>query len=138
MQFNIFNVVGSVVRCGSLYSEVSVLREIFFPALFVVLFFFPTIMSGQNTNTVSTNTTSEEVGQTDTIKTAFVTASAKPSSTLQSAPLQVMAKSDFERLGIRELHEAVKTFSGVQIKDYGGIGGVKTVSVILFFIFATN
>ena len=129
MQFNIFNVVGSVVRCGSLYSEVSVLREIFFPALFVVLFFFPTIMSGQNTNTVSTNTTSEEVGQTDTIKTAFVTASAKPSPTLRSAPMQVMAKSDFERLGIKELHEAVKTFSGVQIKDYGGIGGVKTVSV---------
>ena len=129
MQFNIFNVVGSVVRCGSLYSEVSVLREIFFPALFVVLFFFPTIMSGQNTNTVSTNTSTEEVGQTDTIKTAFVTASAKPSPTLQSAPLQVMAKSDFERLGIKELHEAVKTFSGVQIKDYGGIGGVKTVSV---------
>lgn len=65
----------------------------------------------------------------DTIVTAFVTASAKPSSTVQSAPLQVLDKSDFERLGIKELHEAVKTFSGVQIKDYGGIGGVKTVSV---------
>ncbi len=67
--------------------------------------------------------------QGDTLKTAVVTASAKPSPTLQSAPLQVMSKSDFEKLGIKELHEAVKTFSGVQIKDYGGIGGVKTVSV---------
>ena len=57
--------------------------------------------------------------QGDTLKTAVVTASAKPSPTLQSAPLQVMSKSDFEKLGIKELHEAVKTFSGVQIKDYG-------------------
>ena len=65
----------------------------------------------------------------DTLKSAVVTATAKPSATVQSAPLQVMDKGDFSKLGIKELHEAVKTFSGVQIKDYGGIGGVKTVSV---------
>lgn len=65
----------------------------------------------------------------DTISTAIVTASAKPSATLQATPLQVMGKSEFDKLGIKELHEAIKTFSGVQIKDYGGIGGVKTVSV---------
>ena len=65
----------------------------------------------------------------DTLRSAVVTASAKPSATVQSAPLQVMDKGDFSKLGIKELHEAVKTFSGVQIKDYGGIGGVKTVSV---------
>ena len=67
--------------------------------------------------------------QQDTIKRAVVTASSKPSAAVQSAPLQVMDKGDFSKLGIKELHEAVKTFSGVQIKDYGGIGGVKTVSV---------
>lgn len=67
--------------------------------------------------------------QQDTLKATVVTASAKPSPTLRSTPLQVMSKGDFEKLGIKELHEAVKTFSGVQIKDYGGIGGVKTVSV---------
>lgn len=65
----------------------------------------------------------------DTLRSAVVTASAKPSATMQSAPLQVMDKADFSKLGIKELHEVVKTFSGVQIKDYGGIGGVKTVSV---------
>ena len=53
----------------------------------------------------------------DTLKSAVVTAAAKPSATLQGAPLQVMGKSDFSKLGIKELHEAVKTFSGVQIKD---------------------
>ncbi len=65
----------------------------------------------------------------DTLVQAVVTASAKPSVTVQGAPLQVMDKGSFEKLGIKELHEAVKRFSGVQIKDYGGIGGVKTVSV---------
>ena len=65
----------------------------------------------------------------DTLRSAVVTASAKPSATVQSVLLQVMNKRDFSRLGIKELHEVVKTFSGVQIKDYGGIGGVKTVSV---------
>ncbi len=67
--------------------------------------------------------------KSDTLVTAVVTASSKPSPTLQSAPLQVLSKGDFDKLGIKELHEAVKTFSGVQIKDYGGIGGVKTVSI---------
>ena len=71
---------------------------------------------------------SEEQMQ-DTLKSAVVTAAAKPSAALQGAPLQVMDKEDFSKFGIKELHEAVKTFSGVQIKDYGGIGGVKTVSI---------
>ncbi len=70
-----------------------------------------------------------DAGQEDTLRTTVVVAKAKPSPTLQSAPLQVMAQDEFQKLGIKELHEAVKTFSGVQIKDYGGIGGVKTVSV---------
>ena len=129
MQLKVFNVVGNGVCRFKLCSIASVLRAILFPAIAFASIFFPTDIAGQNTNTATTNTTTEEVGQTDTIKTAFVTASAKPSPTLQSAPLQVMSKGDFERLGIKELHEAVKTFSGVQIKDYGGIGGVKTVSV---------
>jgi outer membrane cobalamin receptor len=97
--------------------------------LTVSVFFFPMVSFGQNTNAVSTKNRSVEAELADTLGTAVVTASAKPSATRQSAPLQVMAKSDFEKLGIKELHQAVKTFSGVQIKDYGGIGGVKTVSV---------
>lgn len=34
-----------------------------------------------------------------------------------------------ERIGTISLHEAVGQFAGVSIKDYGGIGGLKTVSV---------
>jgi len=40
-----------------------------------------------------------------------------------------MDRDAARRLGLDELHEAVRTFTGVQIRDYGGIGGIKTVSV---------
>ena len=38
-------------------------------------------------------------------------------------------KAGIERLGVQDLSEAVKRFSGVTVQDYGGIGGLKTVSV---------
>lgn len=40
-----------------------------------------------------------------------------------------MTEAEIERLGTIGLHEAVNQFSGVSIRDYGGIGGLKTVSV---------
>ncbi len=58
-----------------------------------------------------------------------VTAISKPSPTLQSAPVQVIDREAIERLGAQELHEAVKNLAGVNIRDYGGIGGLKTVSI---------
>ncbi len=48
---------------------------------------------------------------------------------MQSAPLQVLDRAGLDRLGIQEMHDALKTFSGLQVKDYGGVGGIKTVSV---------
>lgn len=58
-----------------------------------------------------------------------VTEKARSSVTRQGAPFQLMNKGDIERLGLEDLSEAVKRFSGVSVKDYGGIGGLKTVSV---------
>jgi len=66
---------------------------------------------------------------TDTLTQTTISAERIPSATLQSAPMQVIDRSELDRLGIQELHEAVRTFSGVQVRDYGGIGGIKTVSV---------
>ena len=36
---------------------------------------------------------------------------------------------EMERLGVHEVADAVRHFSGVTVKDYGGIGGLKTISV---------
>lgn len=46
-----------------------------------------------------------------------------------AAPIQVMNRAQMERMGIQEVAAAVKHFSGVSVKDYGGIGGLKTISV---------
>lgn len=58
-----------------------------------------------------------------------VVAKSRPSVTREATPLQVMDKAGIERLGVQDLSEAVKRFSGVTVQDYGGIGGLKTVSV---------
>ncbi len=63
------------------------------------------------------------------LKGVEVVEKARPSTTREATPLQVMDRTGIERLGIQDLSEAVKRFSGATVKDYGGIGGLKTVSV---------
>ena len=58
-----------------------------------------------------------------------VVSSLKPSSLVASSPLQVMAQGDFLRTGSLSLSDAVKRMTGVDVHDYGGVGGLKTVSV---------
>ena len=58
-----------------------------------------------------------------------VVAQPRVSVARQAAPLQALDYRSMARLGIRDLSEAVRRFSGVTVKDYGGIGGLKTVSI---------
>lgn len=90
-------------------------------ALLFVLYFllYDSHLFAQNQDSVKV----EQLGQ------IYVVGSAKPSSTKQSVPIQTLDNKAFERLGMQDLFEAVRTFSGVSIRDYGGIGGVKTVSI---------
>lgn len=46
-----------------------------------------------------------------------------------SVPVQSLGASDISALGLRDMAEAIRHFSGVSVKDYGGIGGLQTVSV---------
>ena len=48
---------------------------------------------------------------------------------LASSPVQTLSHADMERLGIRDMGDALKRFAGVQVKDYGGVGGMKTVNI---------
>lgn len=45
------------------------------------------------------------------------------------SPVQKIMQQGISRLGAVGLHEVAGQFSGVSIKDYGGIGGLKTVSI---------
>ncbi len=44
-------------------------------------------------------------------------------------PTQKLAGDELERLSAHSVADAIRYFSGVQIKDYGGIGGLKSVNI---------
>ncbi len=46
-----------------------------------------------------------------------------------ASPTQKIDKEQMQRVGATQIADAVKHMSGVSIKDYGGIGGLKTISV---------
>lgn len=58
-----------------------------------------------------------------------ISAQIKPSVSRSTTPLQVIDNTEIERVGILSVSDAVRRFSGVTVKDYGGIGGMKTVSI---------
>lgn len=69
--------------------------------------------------------------QTDTTKKLKeVKINTKPLPNVQSlSPIQQVSANAFGQLSAFNVADAIRDFAGVNIKDYGGIGGLKTVSV---------
>ena len=57
-----------------------------------------------------------------------VSTQAPPSETYTSTPTQVVTTEKIEQTGAVQLSDAVKQMNGVTLKDYGGVGGIKTMS----------
>ena len=67
----------------------------------------------------------------DTVRTldeVEVSTQRAPSTVNTAAPTQVMDVEKIEAQGALQLSDAVKQMAGVTLKDYGGVGGMKTVS----------
>ncbi|HEY8781429.1 MAG TPA: TonB-dependent receptor [Mucilaginibacter sp.] len=65
-----------------------------------------------------------------TKKLKEVKVNTKPLPKIQTiTPSQQISANDFDRYSAFNVADAVRDFAGVNIKDYGGIGGLKTVSV---------
>ena len=47
----------------------------------------------------------------------------------ETIPAQVLGGKDLERLNSLSVADALRYFSGVQLKDYGGVAGLKTINV---------
>lgn len=58
-----------------------------------------------------------------------VTAGAVTNSVTASVPVQTVEKRQMDQLGIANVADAVKRMAGASVRDYGGIGGMKTVSL---------
>lgn len=53
----------------------------------------------------------------------------RPNSTLTQTPTQVADVERLELLGATQAADALRQMAGATLKDYGGVGGIKTVSV---------
>lgn len=72
---------------------------------------------------------SQKVTDTLQINEILVTTNKIRFNDKSSVPVQSLTQKEIERLTGTNVAEAIKYFSGVSIKDYGGIGGLKTVMV---------
>ncbi len=70
----------------------------------------------------------DTTGTTQNLRNLEVTASQQQ-PIRATAPVQTMHRARLEHLGNIGVSDAIKHFSGVTVNDYGGMGGLKTVSV---------
>lgn len=60
---------------------------------------------------------------------SIVQPQTKPNVILSQTPTQVATQEQIQKLGDAVLSDALRRMAGVTLRDYGGIGGIKTVSV---------
>lgn len=64
-----------------------------------------------------------------TLQSATVTGRTKINTFKQAIPAQQLDRKALQAIGYNSMADAAKYFAGVLVKDYGGVGGLKTVSV---------
>ena len=74
------------------------------------------------------------VEKLDTIKAyrigeVTVTEQYRKAEIRTTAPFQTLSAKQLSKLNALQVSDAIRHFSGVSVRDYGGIGGLKTVSV---------
>ncbi|MDE5608525.1 MAG: TonB-dependent receptor [Muribaculaceae bacterium] len=68
----------------------------------------------------------EQMDTTYLLQDVYVTA-RQPNSDI--IPVQTLSGEELRRLNSNSIADALRYFSGVQVKDYGGVGGIKTVNI---------
>ena len=79
------------------------------------------VLHGAAQDTTRTRVTLPEVVVTEK--------NARPNSTLTQTPTQVVEVERLELLSGTQVADALRQMAGATLKDYGGVGGIKTVSV---------
>lgn len=68
----------------------------------------------------------DSVGRTHRLENVEVTTRRRQAEVI---PSQQLGGEELRRLNSQSVADALRYFSGVQIKDYGGVGGIKTVNI---------
>ena len=78
--------------------------------------------------TSQTLTDTTTVG-THSLHSVVVEGHRTPDQVATALPMQRYERSDMEQMGLTSVADAARRFAGTNVRDYGGIGGMKTVSV---------
>lgn len=79
--------------------------------------------------TMASSLFSQSLDSLQYLPEVVITEKYQNSEIRSSSPLQILLQKSIENLNALQVSDAVKHFSGVTVRDYGGIGGLKTVSV---------
>ncbi len=63
------------------------------------------------------------------LQRVVISAEKKPNAFIANIPAQLLNHETLQQISAESIADAAKYFSGVLIKDYGGVGGLKTISV---------
>ncbi|GAA4313199.1 TonB-dependent receptor [Mucilaginibacter gynuensis] len=88
---------------------------------------FSPFASAQNTSV--TDTIRRDTTKGRLLNQVDIRGTNKNDRNTSSTPLQTLKGRQLERLNSFSVGDAIRFFTGVQIKDYGGISGLKTVNV---------
>ncbi|NLJ19659.1 MAG: TonB-dependent receptor [Bacteroidales bacterium] len=102
----------------------SIYLEKFILVFFCLLFFSETIYGEIPTE--------KDTAKIRLLPEIIVSEKFQRSEIRSTTPLQILSAKKIENLNVLQVSDAIKYFSGVNVKDYGGIGGLKTVSVRSF------
>ena len=83
-------------------------------------FFLPTVLFN--------NIAAQGIDTVQRLEEVTVSGQRTPSVLRTAVPTQVVAAEELKKLGSLQLSDAVKMMAGVTLKDYGGVGGIKTIS----------
>lgn len=102
------------------------LKNHYFRAIGVTLAVIASIVDVSANEVEATDSIAPKVQQLEQIT---VTAIKNPSKISSATQVQMLSGEDLRKLGAQNAGDAVKRFAGSNVRDYGGIGGLKTVSV---------
>ncbi|MBP3833199.1 MAG: TonB-dependent receptor [Bacteroidaceae bacterium] len=68
-------------------------------------------------------------GKVHVIDEVTVSTTGRSRNVISTAPTQLVTQKQLLYQGVTDLSDALRRFSGVNVRDYGGAGGVKTISV---------
>lgn len=89
--------------------------------IIVVVFAIPSTVFSQNT--------SKKKAMVDSVYSISAVTVLGNRFQREAIPVQMLEGKTLQKLSVYSVADALRYFSGVQIKDYGGIGGLKTVNI---------